>query len=132
VEHIIRIIKIFNLTKDRFRLKKSKYKEVFLTVCGLVRLRIGGLILKVIKSLDLKETIDVLLSHSLDSNFNFEENQTKYSVFRPFEVQLNFIETRFLEETWFLLYLTISENAIYGFWRLAILSLLASKTIAIY
>jgi hypothetical protein len=81
VEHIIRIIKIFNLTKDRFRLKKSKYKEVFLTVCGLVRLRIGGLILKVIKSLDLKETIDILLSHSLDSNFNFEENQTKYMVF---------------------------------------------------
>jgi hypothetical protein len=81
VEYIIRIIKIFNLTKDRFRLKKSKYKEVFLTVCGLVRLRIGGLILKVIKSLDLKETIDILLSHSLDSNFNFEENQTKYMVF---------------------------------------------------
>jgi hypothetical protein len=77
VEHIIRIIKIFNITKYRFILKKSKYKKVFSTVCGLVRLRIGGLILKVIKSLDFQETIDVLLSHSLDSNFNFEENQTK-------------------------------------------------------
>jgi hypothetical protein len=64
VEHLIRSIKIFRVAQERFRLHKSRYKSVLLTVCGLVRLRIGSLILEVIKSVDSRETIDVELSHS--------------------------------------------------------------------
>jgi hypothetical protein len=45
VEHVIRLIKIFRAAKERFRMKGDKYEEVILTICGLVRLRIGTLIL---------------------------------------------------------------------------------------
>lgn len=45
VEHLIRVLKIFRVAKERFRLNSQKYQEVILTVCGLVRLRIGALIL---------------------------------------------------------------------------------------
>jgi hypothetical protein len=47
VEHVIRLIKIFRAAKERFRMKGNKYEEVILTICGLVRLRIGTLILAV-------------------------------------------------------------------------------------
>ena len=47
VEHVIRLIKIFRAAKERFRMKRNKYKEVILTICGLVRLRIGTFILAV-------------------------------------------------------------------------------------
>ena len=39
VEHVIRLIKIFKLARERFRLKESNYEKVILTICGLVRLR---------------------------------------------------------------------------------------------
>ena len=45
VEHIIRLIKIFGLARERFRLKDSNYEKVILTICGLVRLRIGVFLL---------------------------------------------------------------------------------------
>ncbi|MGH7998457.1 MAG: transposase [Brasilonema sp.] len=45
VEHRIRSIKIFRVVQDRFRLNSKKYEQVILTICGLVRLRIGALIL---------------------------------------------------------------------------------------
>lgn len=45
VEHLIRIVKIFHIASQRFRLNSNVYKEIILTVCGLVRLRIGSLIL---------------------------------------------------------------------------------------
>ncbi|MCL2929853.1 MAG: transposase family protein [Trichodesmium sp. MAG_R01] len=45
VEHVIRLIKIFGVARERFRLKDSNYQKVILTICGLVRLRIGVLIL---------------------------------------------------------------------------------------
>lgn len=45
VEHVIRLIKIFKVARERFRLKESNYEKVILTICGLVRLRIGALIL---------------------------------------------------------------------------------------
>lgn len=45
VEHIIRVIKIFRVASERFRLNSPNYQKVILTVCGLVRLRIGALIL---------------------------------------------------------------------------------------
>ena len=45
LEHIIRLIKIFGLARERFRLKDSNYEKVILTTCGLVRLRIGAFLL---------------------------------------------------------------------------------------
>ncbi len=45
VEHRIRSVKIFRVVQERFRLKPTKYEQVILTICGLVRLRIGALIL---------------------------------------------------------------------------------------
>lgn len=45
VEHLIRIVRIFHIASQRFRLNSNVYEEIILTVCGLVRLRIGSLIL---------------------------------------------------------------------------------------
>jgi hypothetical protein len=45
VEHKIRSVKIFRVVQERFRLKPKKYEQVILTICGLVRLRIGAIIL---------------------------------------------------------------------------------------
>lgn len=45
VEHMIRLFKIFRIAKQRFRMNSNKYEQIILTVCGLVRLRIGALIL---------------------------------------------------------------------------------------
>ncbi len=45
VEHRIRSIKIFRVAQERFRLNPKKYEQVVLTISGLVRLRIGALIL---------------------------------------------------------------------------------------
>lgn len=47
VEHVIRLVKIFRIAKERFRLHPDTYEQVILTVCGLVRLRIGALVLPV-------------------------------------------------------------------------------------
>lgn len=41
VEHLIRLVKIFRVAQERFRLNSSKYEQVIMTICGLVRLRIG-------------------------------------------------------------------------------------------
>ena len=45
VEHVIRLVKIFRVVQERFRLRPQNYERVILTVCGLVRLRVGALIL---------------------------------------------------------------------------------------
>ncbi len=45
IEHLIRLLKIFRVASQRFRLKLDTYKQIILTVCGLVRLRIGSLVL---------------------------------------------------------------------------------------
>lgn len=45
IEHLIRLLKIFRIASQRFRLKLHTYEQIILTVCGLVRLRIGSLIL---------------------------------------------------------------------------------------
>ncbi len=50
VEHVIRTVKIFRAAGDKFRLNINKYESVISLVCGLVRLRIGALILDVLKS----------------------------------------------------------------------------------
>ncbi len=45
VEHLIRVIKIFRVATERFRLNPSKYKQIIMTICGIVRFRIGALVL---------------------------------------------------------------------------------------
>lgn len=45
VEHIIRLLKVFRVAQERFRLNPRKYEQIILTICGLVRLRIGTVVL---------------------------------------------------------------------------------------
>lgn len=45
VEHLIRLVKLFRIAQERFRLHPDTYKSVILTVCGLVRLRMGTWVL---------------------------------------------------------------------------------------
>lgn len=47
VEHVIRLVKIFRIAQQRFPLNSRTYEQVILTICGLVRLRVGALILPV-------------------------------------------------------------------------------------
>ena len=45
IEHLIRLVKIFQIAAQRFRLRPQTYQRIILTVCGLVRVRIGALVL---------------------------------------------------------------------------------------
>jgi hypothetical protein len=45
IEHLIRLLKIFRIASQRFRLKLDTYEQIILTEGGLVRLRIGSLTL---------------------------------------------------------------------------------------
>jgi hypothetical protein len=45
VEHLIRLLKIWRVASERFRLKSKNYERVILVVCGLVRWRIGALVM---------------------------------------------------------------------------------------
>lgn len=45
VEHLIRLLKISRMLSEKFRLHSDTYEQIILTVCGLVRLRIGSLVL---------------------------------------------------------------------------------------
>jgi hypothetical protein len=49
VEHVIRLLRIFRVTKERFRLHPSTYEQIIFVVCGLVRLRLGTIDLSVSK-----------------------------------------------------------------------------------
>ncbi|MEY4558931.1 MAG: hypothetical protein RL024_1089, partial [Actinomycetota bacterium] len=40
VEHVIRVVKIFRVAKEVFRMRSKMYEEVIGCVCGLVRLRV--------------------------------------------------------------------------------------------
>ncbi|WP_324282146.1 transposase family protein [Cyanobacterium aponinum UTEX 3221] len=71
VEYLIRIIKVFKVMGERFRLKKEEYESVFLRVCGLVRLRMKTLIIKYQKKKEVGEVIDVLLTHIFSSKLSF-------------------------------------------------------------
>ena len=64
IEHLIRIVKIFKVSQERFRLNKNRYVSVLLTICGLVRLRKGSLILEIVKAANSSKTIDVIKHHS--------------------------------------------------------------------
>ncbi len=43
IEHLIRIVKIWRVASERFRLHSNSYQKVIRVILGLVRLRIGGL-----------------------------------------------------------------------------------------
>lgn len=45
VEHLIRLVKIFRVAAERFRLNPEKYELIIRVVCGLVRWRIGAIVL---------------------------------------------------------------------------------------
>lgn len=47
-EHVIRLLRIFRIAKERFRLHPDTYEQVILTVCGLVRLRLGMIVLPIL------------------------------------------------------------------------------------
>jgi hypothetical protein len=40
VEHVIRVIKIFRIAKEEFRMRSRMYEQVIGCICGLVRLRV--------------------------------------------------------------------------------------------
>jgi hypothetical protein len=48
VEHVIRLLRIFRIARERFRLHPDSYEQVILTVCGLVRLRLGMIVLPIL------------------------------------------------------------------------------------
>ncbi len=77
IEHLIRIIKIFKVMGERFRLNKEEYESVFLSVCGLVRLRMRTLIIKHQKKMGTGEIIDVQLSHIFSTKLSFSSFLTK-------------------------------------------------------
>ena len=47
IEHLIRLVKVFQIAAQRFRLRPQTYQQVILTICGLVRCRIGALVLPI-------------------------------------------------------------------------------------
>ena len=49
VEHLIRVVKLFKVAQERFRLRKERYASIISTICGLVRLRKGCLILEIVR-----------------------------------------------------------------------------------
>ena len=44
VEHLIRLLKIYRVAGERFRLRSKNYAAVILTICGLIRWRIGAIV----------------------------------------------------------------------------------------
>lgn len=59
VEHVIRLVKIFKIAQERFRLDAHKYESIIMTICGLVRLRIERLVFPAVKIDDDTKTIEV-------------------------------------------------------------------------
>ena len=51
VEHLIILVKIFPVAAERFRLKTDNYEPVIRVVCGLIRWRIGAIVMSQEKSL---------------------------------------------------------------------------------
>jgi hypothetical protein len=64
IEHVIRLLKIFKVMQERFRLRRGRYESIAKFICGLVRLRIGTLILNSVKSRESGQIIEVLMTHS--------------------------------------------------------------------
>jgi hypothetical protein len=51
VEHMIRLVKIYRVAADRFRLKSGNYEPVIMVLCGLIRWRIGAIVICQYKSI---------------------------------------------------------------------------------
>ena len=68
VKRLFRVLKIFKTAQERFRLRKDRYASVISTICGLVRLRKGCLILEIVKDEYSESTIGVNKHHSFGSN----------------------------------------------------------------
>lgn len=64
VEHLIRVVKIFKIAQERFRLPTTRYDSIILTICGLVRLRLGALVLKVKQAPQPADKTQGLYSHT--------------------------------------------------------------------
>ena len=45
VEHMIRLVKIYRVAAERFRLKSVNYEPVIMVLCGLIRWRIGAIVI---------------------------------------------------------------------------------------
>ncbi|WP_231636629.1 MULTISPECIES: hypothetical protein [Planktothricoides] len=41
----MRLVKIFRVAQERFRLNTQKYEQIIMNICVIVQLRIGSLIL---------------------------------------------------------------------------------------
>lgn len=66
VEHMIRLVKVFQVGRDRFRLRVARYKSIILTLCGLVRLRLGHSNLVSLKGRDRAKPNDENFSQFFD------------------------------------------------------------------
>ena len=53
----VRKSQIFRVAQERFRLNPQKYEQVILTICGIVRLRIGALILPLVKGVKVSVVV---------------------------------------------------------------------------
>lgn len=76
VEHLIRVVKIFKVAQERFRFIKEKYASIILTICGLVRLRKGCLILEIVKDDYNEQTIAILKHHIFGANLPLVTSST--------------------------------------------------------
>ena len=45
VEHMIRLVNIYRVVAWRFRLKSGNYKPVIMVVCGLIKWRVGAIVI---------------------------------------------------------------------------------------
>ena len=67
VEHVIRLVKIFRVASEILRLNYDKYDSLIYTVCELVRLRLGALILEVVEVGDSAEKFEVNQYHAMEA-----------------------------------------------------------------
>lgn len=63
VEHTIGKLKTFRVIGEKFRLNMEVYKQAFETVCGIVRLELGALILEVLNPSYEDEEIAIKIAH---------------------------------------------------------------------
>ena len=80
MEHLIKVMKIFKVAQERFRLGKKRYELLMLTLCRLVRLRIKSLILDIMKSVDRGEVIDISISHGFPPELDLVSLNPHYCV----------------------------------------------------
>ncbi|MGB7445412.1 MAG: transposase family protein [Coleofasciculaceae cyanobacterium] len=80
VEHVIRLVKILKIAQERFRLDAHKNESIIMTICGLVRLRIGRLVFQAVKIDDDTKTIEVNNLLTSGSKLTTMASNTDYAV----------------------------------------------------